>query len=78
MPEDDRQLAKTLRILYGGALVNGPFSIIVGHNDFMYALNDRIKLRPMVAARKDDFLFVSSEESAIRKVCAHPDDSMAS
>ena len=73
MPEYDRQLAKTLRILFGGALINGPFSIIVGHNDFMYALNDRVKLRPMVAARKDDFLYVSSEESAIRKVCMQPD-----
>jgi glutamate synthase domain-containing protein 1 len=73
MPEADRQLAKTLRILFGGALINGPFSIIVGHNDFMYALNDRVKLRPMVAARKDDLLFVSSEESAIRKVCKTPD-----
>ena len=27
----------------------------------------------MVAARKDDFLYVSSEESAIRKVCTRPD-----
>ena len=73
MPEDDRELASTLRIMYGGALINGPFSIIVGHNDFMYALNDRIKLRPMVAARKNDYLFVSSEESAIIKVCPKPD-----
>ena len=73
MPQQQKELAKALRILYGGALINGPFSIIVGHNDFMYALNDRIKLRPMVAARKDDLLFVSSEESAIRKVCPAPD-----
>ncbi|MBN1299557.1 MAG: glutamine amidotransferase family protein [Actinobacteria bacterium] len=73
MGSNDKALAKTLRIIYGGALVNGPFSIIVGHNDFMYALNDRIKLRPMVAARKDSYLFVSSEESAIIKVCPEPD-----
>ncbi|MBM3699307.1 MAG: hypothetical protein FJW68_00085 [Actinobacteria bacterium] len=73
MPEDDRELASTLRIMYGGALINGPFSIIAGHNDFMYALNDRIKLRPMVAARKNDYLYVSSEESAIIKVCPQPD-----
>jgi len=73
MPEGDRQLAKTLRILYGGALVNGPFSIIVGSNNFMFALNDRIKLRPMVAAKKENFLFVSSEESAIKKVCSEPE-----
>ena len=73
MPQQQKELAKALRILYGGALINGPFSIIVGHNDFMYALNDRIKLRPMVAARKDDLLYISSEESAIRKVCPLPD-----
>jgi glutamate synthase domain-containing protein 1 len=73
MPDEEKKIAKALRILYGGALINGPFSIIVGYNDFMYALNDRIKLRPMVAARKDDFLYVSSEEAAIRKVCPYPD-----
>ena len=68
-----QKLLSTLRIVYGGALINGPFSIIVGSNNYMYALNDRIKLRPMVAARKDDFLFVSSEESAIKRVCCNPD-----
>lgn len=79
MPGPEKKLFKTLRVMYGGALVNGPFSIIVGSSKFMYALNDRIKLRPMVAARKDDYLFVSSEESAIRKVSRdldrvwHPD-----
>ncbi len=74
MPHDTKELIKTLRILYGNALINGPFSIIVGSNDFMYALNDRIKLRPMVAARKGDLLFVSSEEASIRKVCPVPDN----
>ncbi len=79
MPDAEKELFRTLRIMYGGALVNGPFSIIVGSSNFMYALNDRIKLRPMVAARKGDYLFVSSEEAAIRKVSPgldrvwHPD-----
>jgi len=79
MNKKEKELFKTLRIMYGGALINGPFSIIVGNNNFMYALNDRIKLRPMVAAKKDDFLFVSSEEAAVRKICPrldriwHPD-----
>jgi glutamate synthase domain-containing protein 1 len=39
----------------------------------MVGLNDRIKLRPLVAATKDDLLYVSSEESAIREVCPKPD-----
>jgi len=74
MPEGIREVARNLRILYGSALVNGPFSIIVGSNDFIYALNDRIKLRPMVAARKGDKLYVSSEEASIRSVCPSPDN----
>ncbi len=73
MSEDKRELIKSLRVLYGGALLNGPFSIIAGSNNFMYALNDRIKLRPMVAARKGDLLFVSSEEAPIKKICPSPD-----
>ena len=31
-------------------------------------LTDSIKLRPLTAAEKDDFLFLSSEEAAIRLV----------
>lgn len=30
------------------------------------ALNDRLKLRSMVVAEKDDKVFISSEEAAIR------------
>jgi glutamate synthase domain-containing protein 1 len=72
LPEDIKEFLTALRIVYAKALVNGPFSIIVGNNNFMYALNDRIKLRPLVAAKKGQLTFVSSEESAIRKVCHDP------
>ena len=37
------------------------------------ALNDRIKLRSLVAAEKGDTLYVASEEAAIRIVCPSPD-----
>ena len=73
MPERRRKLARTMRQVYGGALLNGPFSVVVGHNTGMIALNDRIKLRPMVAARHDDMLYVASEEAAIRVICPAPD-----
>jgi glutamate synthase domain-containing protein 1 len=73
LPDNIKEFLKALRIIYGRALVNGPFSIIVANNNFMYALNDRIKLRPLVAAKKGSLTFVSSEESAIRKVCSSPD-----
>jgi len=39
----------------------------------MIGFNDRIKLRPMVAARKDDMLYIASEEAAIRTVCSDPE-----
>jgi len=64
---------KTLRAVYGNLLLNGPFSIILGSSQGIVALNDRIKLRPLVAATKGDNLYVASEESAIREICPDPD-----
>ena len=72
--EGRRRLLKALRIAYGPALVNGPFAVIVANSKYMVGLNDRIKLRPLVAASKDDFLYIASEEAAIRVVCEDPDD----
>jgi glutamine phosphoribosylpyrophosphate amidotransferase len=46
---------------------------VLGFNGGMVALNDRIKLRPLVAARKGDVIMVASEESAIRSVMDAPD-----
>jgi glutamate synthase domain-containing protein 1 len=40
----------------------------------MIALNDRIKLRPMTAARHGERVFVASEEAAIRTICEQPDE----
>ncbi|MBZ4653981.1 MAG: glutamine amidotransferase class-II [Peptococcaceae bacterium] len=73
MDPEKRELVKAIRAVYGSLLVNGPFSILVGTNQGMIALNDRIKLRPSVAATKGDFLYVASEESAIREICPKPD-----
>jgi len=57
-----------IRIVYASALANGPFAIILGGPDFIMGLSDRIKLRPLVAAKKDDFFYLASEESAIRHI----------
>jgi glutamate synthase domain-containing protein 1 len=73
MPEDERTLMTSLRAVYGPAMLNGPFAIVLGFNGGMVALNDRIKLRPLVAARKGDVLVVASEESAIRQIIPAPD-----
>lgn len=68
MEPAQKNVATALRQVYGSTLMNGPFSIILGHSRGMIGLNDRIKLRPMTAARKDDMLYMASEESAIREI----------
>ena len=73
MEPKKRQIARSVRAAYGGALLNGPFSVLLGHSRGMVGFNDRIKLRPMVAARKDDKLYIASEEAAVRVVCDNPD-----
>lgn len=67
-PEPQRTFFRALRITYGGALLNGPFGIIVGFPGGMFGMVDRIKLRPMVAAWKRKTLYLASEEAAIREV----------
>ncbi len=73
LSEPRRRLYRALRQVYGSALVNGPFAIIFGRQGEMVGVNDRIKLRPLVAARKDSWLFLSSEEAGIRAMCGDPD-----
>ena len=55
-----------LRTVFSSLLITGPFSIILGFEGGLMALNDRLKLRSMVVAEKDDMVFIASEESAIR------------
>lgn len=73
MNESDARSWKVIRAVYGSALLNGPFSIIVGCSHGMIAMNDRIKLRPLVAAIDGDYVCVASEESAIRALCPRPE-----
>ncbi|HEX3012146.1 MAG TPA: glutamine amidotransferase family protein [Syntrophomonadaceae bacterium] len=72
MDQDQREHVRALRMIYGSALLNGPFSIILAANNGLIALNDRLKLRSLVAAEQDEYLYVASEEAAIR-VIADPD-----
>ncbi|MGN0165986.1 MAG: glutamine amidotransferase family protein [Lachnospiraceae bacterium] len=66
MSDADREKMTYLRTVYSSMLVTGPFSIVLGFNGGLMALNDRLKLRSMVVAEKDDKVFIASEESAIR------------
>jgi glutamate synthase domain-containing protein 1 len=73
MPEQERIKMTALRNVYSSLLITGPFSVILGFEGGMMALNDRLKLRSMVAAEKDDMVLVASEECAIRAICPEVD-----
>ena len=73
LDQGDMEFLTALRLTYGSALLNGPFSILFGHSKGLVGLNDRIKLRPLVAAEKGDMVYMASEESAIREICPSPD-----
>ena len=73
MAPEQRKAYEAIRMVYGSALMNGPFSILVGCNKGMIGLNDRIKLRPMIAATKGDNVYMSSEEAGIRIIEPDPE-----
>ena len=64
-PEKKERL-QYLRTVFSSLLITGPFSIILGFEGGIMALNDRLKLRSMVAAEKGDTVYIASEEAAIR------------
>ena len=65
-PAPERQKLSYLRTVFSSLLVTGPFSIVLGFEGGLMALNDRLKLRSMVVGEKDDKVFIASEEAAIR------------
>lgn len=73
MDEEERKEYTYLRNTFSSFLITGPFSIIVGFTGGLMALNDRLKLRSLVAAEKEDMVYFASEESAIRVICPSPD-----
>lgn len=64
--EAERKKLTYLRTVFSSLLVTGPFSIVLGFNGGLMALNDRLKLRSMVVGEKADKVFIASEEAAIR------------
>ena len=65
-PQKEREKLEYLRNTFASQLITGPFSILVGFEGGLMALNDRLKLRSMVVGEKDDMVYISSEEAAIR------------
>ncbi len=73
MPPVEKAKYETLRNMFASLLVTGPFSIILGFDGGLMALNDRLKLRSMVAAEKGETVYMASEECAIRAICPDVD-----
>ena len=71
MPPEQAEFETALRCVYSDALVNGPFSVILGSEEGLLALNDRLKLRSMVVGEKEDLVYIASEEAAIRAIVEH-------
>lgn len=68
MPKAQRERMTYLRNAFASFLVTGPFSILVGFEGGLMALNDRLKLRSMVIGEKKDMVYIASEEAAIRAI----------
>jgi glutamate synthase domain-containing protein 1 len=73
LADEKREVAMRLRRTYANAMINGPFSILVGKArpvPTLIALTDRKKLRPMIGGLSGDegTVFAASEECAIRRV----------
>ena len=63
---EDKEKHTYLRTLFPSLLITGPFSIVLGYNGGLMALNDRLKLRSMVVGEKNNKVYIASEEAAIR------------
>lgn len=74
MPKKERERAAYLRDNFSSQLITGPFSILVGFDGGLMALNDRLKLRSMVVGEKDDMVYIASEECAIRIIAPELDN----
>jgi glutamate synthase domain-containing protein 1 len=66
MTPEERKTHEYLRVMFAAQLITGPFSILIGFEGGLIALNDRLKLRSMVVGEKGDTVYISSEEAAIR------------
>lgn len=65
---------EALRCVYASALINGPMSVILGSDEGLLALNDRLKLRALMAGEKGTMVYLASEQAAIEIVCPDADN----
>ena len=64
-PEPERSRLTYLRNAFSSLLLTGPFSILLGFDGGMMALNDRLKLRSMVVGEKDEDGYTSPVRKAL-------------
>ena len=64
----EREKLTYFRNAFSSLLITGPFSLLIGFEGGLMALNDRLKLRSMVVGEKDDMVYIASEECAIRVI----------
>lgn len=69
MEPEQAKFETALRMAYSSALVNGPFSVILGSEEGLLALNDRLKLRALMVGEKNSMVYLASEQAAIEIVC---------
>ena len=69
MDPERAKFETALRCVYGSALINGPMSVILGSDEGLLALNDRLKLRVLMAGEKGSMVYLASEQAAIELVC---------
>ncbi len=66
MDQEQKRYYTMLRRNLGSLLICGPFSIILGFEGGIAALNDRLKLRSLMIGEKGSSVLMASEESALR------------
>ncbi|MEJ2293770.1 MAG: hypothetical protein P8Y23_03290, partial [Candidatus Lokiarchaeota archaeon] len=68
-----KKIIMMIRATYRSAMLNGPFSIVVGYSNpvpTLIGLTDRKKLRPLVVGISEDnnTIFMSSEEASFKRL----------
>ncbi|HMM05444.1 MAG TPA: glutamine amidotransferase family protein [Clostridiales bacterium] len=64
----EKEVYAFFRKRFPSLLITGPFSIMVGFENGLMVLNDRLKLRSMVIGEKGDRVCIASEECALREI----------
>ena len=73
MDREEKEAFTALRMVYGSGMLNGPFAVLFADAHSLVGLNDRIKLRPLIVAEKDDQVYMASEDCSLRNACPDPE-----